>query len=66
MVIYFVEILENLFKAQYTYIDFYKLIIREDKSFLDFYTYFLYLISIGKIPMDNLQLDLYNKFTLAL
>ena len=33
---------------------FYKIVIREDKSFLDFYTYFLHFIGIRKIPIDNL------------
>ena len=45
MVIYLIEIFENPFKAQDAYIDFYKLTIKEDKTFSDFYTRFLHLIN---------------------
>jgi hypothetical protein len=38
MIIYLVEIFKNLFKAQNTCINFCKIIIKEDESFLDFYT----------------------------
>ena len=66
MVTYLAEILENLFKAQDARIDFRKLIMREDESFSDFYTRFLYLVGIGKIPTDDLQPDLYDKLVPAL
>jgi hypothetical protein len=54
MIIYLVEIFKNLFKAQDTYINFYKIIIKKDESFSDFYTWFLRLIGIGKIPINDL------------
>jgi hypothetical protein len=66
MILYLTEIFKNPFKAQDAYIEFYKLFIKESESFLDFYTQFLYLLSIGKILIDNLQPNLYNKLTPAL
>jgi hypothetical protein len=38
MILYLTKIFKNLFKAQDTYIKFYKLFIKESESFLDFYT----------------------------
>ena len=38
MIIYLAEIFENPFKAQDARINFYKIIIKEDESFSDFYT----------------------------
>jgi hypothetical protein len=38
MILYFIEIFKNLFKAQDAYIEFYKLFIKESESFSDFYT----------------------------
>jgi hypothetical protein len=38
MITYLAEIFKNLFKAQDACINFYKIIIKEDESFLDFYT----------------------------
>jgi hypothetical protein len=38
MILYLIEIFKNLFKAQDAYINFCKLTIKEDKTFLDFYT----------------------------
>jgi hypothetical protein len=66
MILYLTEIFENLFKAQDAHIEFYKLSIKESESFSDFYTQFLHLLSIRKIPIDDLQPDLYNKLTPAL
>jgi hypothetical protein len=66
MIIYLAEIFENLFEAQDACINFCKIIIKEDESFLDFYTRFLCLTGMGKILTNNLQPDLYNKLTLAL
>ena len=40
--------------------------MKEDESFSDFYTCFLHLASVSKLPIDNLQPDLYDKLTLAL
>ena len=40
--------------------------IKESESFSDFYTQFLHLLSMGKILMDDLQPDLYDKLTPAL
>ena len=54
MILYLAEIFKNPFKAQDAYIEFRKLSIKESESFLDFYTQFLYLSSIRKIPTDNL------------
>jgi hypothetical protein len=54
MVTYLAEILENPFEAQDARIDFRKLIIKDNESFSDFYTRFLYLAGMGKIPTDNL------------
>ena len=54
MIIYLAEIFKNLFEAYDAYINFYKMIIKEDESFLDFYTWFLRLIGIGKILIDDL------------
>jgi hypothetical protein len=48
------EIFENLFEAQDAYIDFCKIMIKEDESFSDFYTRFLRLIGMGKIPINDL------------
>jgi hypothetical protein len=66
MVTYLAEILENPFEAQDARIDFRKLAMREDESFSDFYTRFLHLAGMGKIPTDDLQPDLYDKLTPAL
>ena len=66
MILYLAEIFKNLFKAQDAYIEFCKLFIKESKSFLNFYTQFLYLLSIKKILIDDLQPNLYNKLILAL
>jgi hypothetical protein len=38
MITYLAKIFKNLFKAQDACINFYKIIIKEDESFLDFYT----------------------------
>jgi hypothetical protein len=38
MILYLIEIFKNLFKAQDACIEFYKLFIKESKSFSDFYT----------------------------
>ena len=40
--------------------------MKSTKTFLDFYTQFLHLAGQGKILVDNLQLDLFNKLTLEL
>ena len=66
MILYLIEIFKNPFKAQDAYIEFYKLSIKESESFSDFYTQFLYLLSMGKILTDDLQPNLYNKLTPAL
>jgi hypothetical protein len=66
MVTYLAEILENPFEAQDARIDFRKLTMREDESFSDFYTHFLHLAGMGKIPTVDLQPDLYDKLTPAL
>jgi len=66
MIDYLAEILENPFEAQDARIDFRKLAMREDESFSNFYTRFLHLAGIGKIPTDDLQPDLYDKLTPAL
>ena len=66
MIEYLREILQNPFKSQDARIDFRKLNMKEDETFAEFYTHFLHLIGIGKIPTDDLQLDLYDKLTLAL
>jgi len=66
MITYLAEILENPFEAQDARIDFRKLAMREDESFSDFYTRFLHLAGVGKIPTDDLQPDLYDKLTPAL
>jgi hypothetical protein len=50
---YLTEIFKNPFKAQDAYINFCKLIIKEDETFLDFYTRFFYLINLGRIPTAN-------------
>jgi len=54
MIIYLAEIFKNPFEAQDVRIDFRKLTIKEDESFSDFYTRFLYLTGIGKISIDDL------------
>jgi hypothetical protein len=54
IITYLAEIFKNPFKAQDARIDFYKIIIKEDKSFSDFYTRFLRLTGIGKILIDDL------------
>jgi Zinc knuckle len=66
MITYLAEILENPFEAQDARIDFRKLSMREDESFSDFYTRFLHLAGMGKIPTDDLQPDLYDKLTPSL
>ena len=66
MILYLAEIFKNPFEAQDAHIEFCKLSIKESESFSDFYTQFLHLSSIGKIPIDDLQPDLYNKLTPAL
>jgi predicted GNAT superfamily acetyltransferase len=54
MIIYLAEIFENPFKAQNAYINFRKITIKENEFFSDFYTWFLYLLGIRKIPIDDL------------
>jgi hypothetical protein len=54
MILYLIKIFKNLFKAQDAYINFRKLTIKKDKTFLDFYTWFLHLVSLGRIPIDDL------------
>jgi hypothetical protein len=66
MILYLAEIFENPFEAQDARIEFRKLTIKESESFSDFYTQFLHLSSMGKIPTDDLQPDLYDKLTPAL
>jgi hypothetical protein len=66
MISYLAEIFENPFEAQDARIDFRKLTIKDDKAFADFYTQFLYLSSVGRIPTDDLQPELYDKLTLSL
>jgi hypothetical protein len=66
MILYLAEIFENPFEAQDARIDFRKLTMKEDETFSDFYTQFLHLASLGRIPMADLQPDLYDKLTPAL
>jgi hypothetical protein len=66
MINYLAEILQNPFESQDARIDFRKLLMREDETFAEFYTRFLHLAGIGKIPTDDLQPDLYDKLTPAL
>ncbi len=40
--------------------------IKNSETFLEFYTYFLYLIEGGQILDDDLHPDLYDKLTLDL
>jgi hypothetical protein len=37
MILYFIKIFKNLFKVENAYINFCKLTIKKDKSFIDFY-----------------------------
>jgi len=53
MIIYFIKIFKNSFEAQDAYIDFYKLTIKKDESFSNFYTRFLYFINIRKIFIND-------------
>jgi hypothetical protein len=48
------------------YRDYYRLNMKANKIFLDFYTQFLHLASKGCILDKDLKLDLYNKITLEL
>ena len=66
MIQYLEEILENPFKMKDARIEFRKLVIRENESFSDFYTQFLYLANRGGIPIADLQPDLYDKITPSL
>jgi hypothetical protein len=66
MILYLTEIFENPFKAQDAHIDFHKLTMKEDETFSDFYTQFLHLANLGRIPTADLQPDLYDKLTPAL
>jgi hypothetical protein len=66
MILYLAEIFENPFKAQDARINFRKLTMKDDKAFADFYTQFLHLLSVGRIPTDDLQPELYDKLTLSL
>src|SRR5258706_11595466 len=66
MITYLAEIMENPFEAQDARIDFRKLAMKEEELFSDFYTRFLHLAGVGKIPTDDLQPDLYDKLTPAL
>jgi hypothetical protein len=54
MITYLAEIFKNLFEAQDARIDFCKMMMKEDESFSDFYTRFLRLTDMGKIPTDDL------------
>jgi hypothetical protein len=38
MISYLIEIFKNLFKVQDAYINFYKLTIKDNKAFINFYT----------------------------
>ena len=40
--------------------------MKSTKTFLDFHTQFLHLAGQGKIPVDNLQPNLFDKLTLEL
>jgi hypothetical protein len=40
--------------------------MKVNETFLDFYTRFLHLASEGRIPDEDLRLDLYDKITLEL
>lgn len=66
MILYLAEIFENPFEAQDARIEFRRLIMKENESFSDFYTQFLHLAGLGRIPTDDLQPDLYDKLTPAL
>jgi len=66
MISYLAEIFENPFEAQDARIDFRKLTMKDDEAFADFYTQFLHLSSVGRIPTDDLQPELYDKLTLSL
>ena len=66
MIVYLAEILGNPFEAQDAHIDFCILMMKEDESFSGFYTRFLHLASVSRLPMDDLQPDLYDKLTPAL
>jgi hypothetical protein len=52
--------------VQNIYKDYYKLNIKTNETFLDFYTRFLHLASERHILDKDLRLDLYNKITLEL
>ena len=66
MIDYLAEILQNPFETQDARLDFRRLVMREDEAFSDFYTRFLHLAGMGKIPTEDLQPDLYDKLTPAL
>jgi hypothetical protein len=66
MIDYLAEILQNPFESQDARIDFRKLNMKEDETFAEFYTHFLHLAGMGKIPTEDLQPDLYDKLTPAL
>jgi hypothetical protein len=66
MINYLAEILQNPFESQDARIDFRKLNMKEDETFAEFYTRFLHLAGMGKIPTEDLQPDLYDKLTPAL
>ena len=54
MIAYLAEILGNPFEAQDARTDFRILMMKEDESFSDFYTRFLHLASISRLPIDDL------------
>ena len=57
---------KDLYKVQNVCIKYKSLIMKPTKTFVNFYTYFLYLARQGKILQDDLYLDLFNKLTIEL
>lgn len=66
MIAYLAEILENPFEAQDARAKYRKMTMEDYDSFAAFYTQFLHLASLGRIPTDDLQPDLYEKLTPSL
>ena len=66
MIDFLATIYKDPYKVQNARLKYKSLLMKSTKTFLDFYTQFLQLARQGKIPSDDLQLDLFNKLTLEL
>jgi hypothetical protein len=66
MIDFLATIYEDPYKVQNARLKYKSLLMKSTETFLDFHTRFLQLAGQGKIPSDDLRLDLFDKLTLEL